>query len=765
MAQAAPGSAWMPRITVCYSTWRQDAGRSARPGVNRQGARSKSVPSAWSFSSDRMSGAVMGPPWGWEDSCSWRHRRRAMTRQAGPLIAGPSGGLVSWLAWGAVGPAAVALPVTWAADKLAGAAVRWFKRFRRMDDLSRLVKAASGTWIDFNRAEFEAVRKLLEKEETWSLLAGCEVKDLADRIAVCLPPRDGRTAEDSHVAAWLVARGLLEFAVFDLEPDIFQKVVLARLQQMTDQVTALDKALFDLHSDLYARFDDAKDLFKRVREGLPPGSAGYGDITIYLKTLIDGLNTDPWPQDQRFGASRLTPAAIERKLWVSTEYTEQEQEFDVDELAKRCHRLVVLGGPGSGKTWLAKRTARRCAEDALAALADDATLDEVELPLYTTCSQLFSARGDIRTAVASSSIDEVADLGGSRIKDALRAFFTDRNTPTLLIIDSLDEAPGPDKRLGQADTLPWRIVLTSRPSSWNRQFDMKKDDPSHRVGELQPLHYPDDVEAVIGRWFADKPERGKALAAQIARRPSLQQAATVPLILAFYCIMGGSQPLPEFRHELYTKVLNRMFTARWRGSGSRPPDVDMHTCRETLRAWALSGATSDPVSGVGTWEDDISVDRVGLAHLGEAERDALDHVATPRGFPDPDTGKTLRRFIHRSIREHLVAEHIASLPVDRAVEALLPHIWYDPDWEYSAPAALAMHPQHDRVLSSLIRCAARSTRIPRDVSVVDAWWEFRGFLARVADESREAGWSQDTARIIGQARVDLARSGSTLLTA
>ena len=45
-------------------------------------------------------------------------------------------------------------------------------------------------------------------------------------------------------AAEAIARGLLEFAVFDLQPEIFQKVVLARLQQMSDQASALDEALF-----------------------------------------------------------------------------------------------------------------------------------------------------------------------------------------------------------------------------------------------------------------------------------------------------------------------------------------------------------------------------------------------------------------------------------------------------------------------------------------------------------------------------------------
>jgi hypothetical protein len=54
----------------------------------------------------------------------------------------------------------------------------------------------------------------------------------------------------------------------------------------------------------------------------------------------------------------------------------------------------------------------------------------------------------------SSALDQIGSLGGSRISAALRVFFTERNTPTLLIIDSLDEAHGRSERLHQAGTLP-----------------------------------------------------------------------------------------------------------------------------------------------------------------------------------------------------------------------------------------------------------------------------------------------------------------------
>src|ERR1022692_4724357 len=657
--------------------------------------------------------------------------------------------MLAWLLGAAVGPAAVALPVNWAADALAGAAQRWFKRLRRTDDLSRLVRAATGTPVDLTQDEFDVVRKLLEDQQTWSVAGRGTVEDLADRIAGCRPPRDGRTADDSHAAALTIARGLLEFAVADLDPKLFQQVLMARLQRMeTGQASALDKALLGLH----ARFDSVMEQFELVLDRLPPGPARRGEIAVYLRTLIDWLNTDPWPRDPQFGGPVLTPAAIERKLRIAARGRDREQVLDADGLAQQCGRLVILGEPGSGKTWLAKRTARRCAEDALEALAAGGTLDEVELPLYTTCSRLFGSGGGIRDAVGSSALGQLADLGGSRISKALGGFFTERNAPTLLVIDSLDEAHGPSERLRQAGTLPWRIVLTSRPSSWRNQLTISHTDDSHRVGKLRPLSYPGDVEPFIERWFAGRADRGRDLAAQIARRPGLQQAATVPLILAFYCIIGGTGPLPDFRRDLYTRVLNRILTGRWRDDDDRQPDAD--TCLQTLRAWAWDGATSHPVSGVGTWMDDIPTERV---RLGEADSEALDHVATPLGPPDPDTRKISRRFIHRSIREHLVAEHVASLPVDDAVKVLLPHLWYDPDWEYAAPAALAMHPQHDQLLRDLICRAASSDQIPGDLSVIDAGRESRGLLARVAAESSEADWLPEVAGMIGQARVELAR--------
>lgn len=164
--------------------------------------------------------------------------------------------MLAWLLGAGAGPATVTLPMGWTADVLADAARRWFRRFRQINDLSCLVQLATGTSTDLTRDEFDAVRQLLADRQTWVRLGKGPVEDLATWIAGFLPPRDGRTADDSHAAALVITRGLLEFTAADLDPKTFNKVLLARLRRMeTGQASTLDKALLDFHSDLVAGLD------------------------------------------------------------------------------------------------------------------------------------------------------------------------------------------------------------------------------------------------------------------------------------------------------------------------------------------------------------------------------------------------------------------------------------------------------------------------------------------------------------------------------
>jgi NACHT domain len=670
---------------------------------------------------------------------------------------------LTWLVVGGIGPAGVGVPVTWAASMLAEKSRRWFQWVRRSDDLSRIVRAATDGHVDLTRAEFDAIRDLLGQESTWDNLGQDGVEHLASRIAKCLEEED---EGESRRAGGAIAAGLLEFVVGDLEPEWFQRVVFARLARLEGlqggAASALDKAMSDLATLVASRETDdnrirqISEQLGLVLERLQPRRAGCREVMIYLGVLIQSLKFDPWPADNRFPRPALTAADVERKLKADNDDADG-RDLDADELGRECSRLVVLGGPGAGKTWLAKRTARLCAEKALDMLASGTDPGEVELPLYTTCARLASVPPDkaIRSAVVASAFAGLRDLGSVRVGKAVGELFEERNTATLLVIDSLDETQDPHGRVSQAGTLPtaWRIMLTSRPGSWHGQLAVLKKDEVF----LQPLRYPEDIEPFVQVWFDDQPDRAAALMTEFDDRLDLQEMGTVPLLLTFCCIIGGDQPLPGRRTELYEKVVRRMLTGWWRGDG-RDPENSLGDCLDTLYGWAWGAASSDPISGIGDWQDEFCTLPVEKQRI----REALDHVAVPMGRQDLDTHKTRRRFVHRSVQEYLTARKVSRMSAREAADALLGHVWYDRDWEYAAPSALAMHRDRGQVLRYLVHDMAGVDLAAFEFGVIDRCWEFRKFLARVANESSQTDWQPEEAKLIGQARMDIVLSGRGL---
>jgi hypothetical protein len=93
-----------------------------------------------------------------------------------------------------------------------------------------------------------------------------------------------------------------------------------------------------------------------------------------------------------------------------------------------------------------------------------------------------------------------------------------------------------------------------------------------------------------------------------------------------------------------------------------------------------------------------------------------------------------------------------------AASELLHHLWYDPDWEFAAPAALALHPRRDQVLMRIIRSVTNAGQSYRDVAAIDSCMEIRQFLAKVATESCETDWSPEAADLIGKAKRHIATS-------
>lgn len=471
------------------------------------------------------------------------------------------------------------------------------------------------------------------------------------------------------------------------------------------------------------------------------GVADRDELIRHLRAKIVEWDFSPWTLDK-------TPSLLERTLHLDTSDDSRQERMSAADALTGCGLLVVLGGPGSGKTWLAQRYAREAAQTALGQL-EDPRVDpaSVEIPLLTTWASWASQPGGGIEGLAAAALPAVRE---ARIRlSVLRS-----GARVLAVADSLDESGvGENAARILLRSLPgppgWRVVVTSRPEAWHTTAPALTTSAGVRTGTLVELHYPDDVHGYIREWFTAETTIAERLITQIARRRELRATATVPLLLTFYCMLTEQLPgqdLPWKRRDLYQAILDRLLTGRW--SGDQPaPDPEL--CRTILQGWAWA-AIEEAVTpaGLGAWPNVITTGKAPQA----LER-ALDHVAPKQQYPTGskyDHTRVERQFIHRALLEHSVAEQIATFPAATAADVLRPHLWFDPEWSAVVAGAIAAHPQRAQV----VRCLRASLPPrPKGEGQRIACGALDTHLLAAAAESAPSDWDEPERSHIHQLRI------------
>ena len=594
-------------------------------------------------------------------------------------------------------------------------------------ELQKQVREAITAWADGERLDQDVVERGLAWAIEYVQAAGCQHELIADADF------DPTQAAEAVLTQ---AKARDEHWGTDPEYSVAERAVHVTYNALCPKLKAEGGVVL---AAIRASRNEIRGSIDQLREDLL-GVADRHELIDYLKDSIDEWDYSPWTQGRKWSQNRK-PSRLERTLEIEDEHKTMSPAEALDGV----WLLTVLGGPGSGKTWLAQRLAREAAETALEQLRDPRVDPaSVELPLFTTVAEWIKRHGTGFEGLVEAALPHES-------QEKIRRLVLRPGARVLAVADSLDEGVSVNSArtlLNSLTSTPGRrLVVTSRPEAWRSATAGLRATQDTRIGTLTELRYPEDVHGYIKAWFTENPSTAQHLIRQLEERRELRATATSPLLLTFYCMLTEQEPdqeLPRRRRELYRTIIDLLLAGGW-ATTEKPVDTD--ACRAILQQWAWE-AVKDAVTptGLGVWPETITTNCTPL-HVSAAMERALDNVAPKQEHPRSsfyDHKQVERRFLHRTLWEYLVSEHLATFSAAKAAKALLPHIWFDPEWRVALPMAVAAHRRRSRLVD-LLWTHHTDSPTPAQKVVNDRLEEF---VLEVAAQTDPEDWNKaDRARI------------------
>jgi predicted NACHT family NTPase len=229
---------------------------------------------------------------------------------------------------------------------------------------------------------------------------------------------------------------------------------------------------------------------------------------------------------------------------------------DGDSYISKNPRVVLLGGPGAGKTTFLKFMALAFSDKAI---HEKTKLAASYLPIYLHFPQIARDNEDVLEAISKPlqiRTDEYAKEFYCRVIE---------KGAGILLLDSLDEVPTDLKAQvilkikSFAKLYPkLRIVISCRTADYEQVFE------DFSEVELARLNRK-GVRSIVRAWFGNDTEKGEKLLSLLDNDGTVSSLTETPLLLSLLCIQFKNDlALPKRKTELYRRCdLTPAFSPKW----------------------------------------------------------------------------------------------------------------------------------------------------------------------------------------------------------
>jgi tetratricopeptide (TPR) repeat protein len=413
----------------------------------------------------------------------------------------------------------------------------------------------------------------------------------------------------------------------------------------------------------------------------------------------------------------------------------QGEPVPIDRALSRAGGVVLLGGPGSGKTTLVKRLTRSFA------LGPEAAKERFPglpwcFPIAVSAAQFDDNRGERN--LFDYLRDRFEEEWGRALVEVFLRHWGEGNC--LVLIDGLDEVADTGRRIGCARVVGEfvskrsdnPVLVTSRPVGYSL---CRISEPVEHV-VLRPFERA-DIEAFVTRWHVaydqavhpERPDRVQAesdardLMDDIKSNPRIESLATNPLMLTIIALIKHQNvALPERRVELYEIALNTLIRSwnKARSLANRPIGEDL-SLADAKKVWADVARWMHAEKSTGTCPAAQLQQRVvdvltadGMSPLA-AERTAESYItaAAERSGLLEARGANVFAFMHQTFQEYLAAQHLAK-PHRKVIERVL-EVAPDPRWREVirlTAGYIGVIQADDEIVTELVAAIAEDERDP-----------------------------------------------------